>query len=48
MRGTHVPPHFWRGVNNNQNAIWLECFIDEVAKAAGKDPLEVRGGFPQG
>jgi isoquinoline 1-oxidoreductase subunit beta len=42
MRGTHVPPHFWRGVNNNQNAIWLECFMDEVAKAAGKDPLEFR------
>jgi CO/xanthine dehydrogenase Mo-binding subunit len=42
MRGTHVPPHFWRGVNNNQNAIWLECFLDEVAMAAGKDPLEFR------
>jgi isoquinoline 1-oxidoreductase beta subunit len=42
FRGTHVPPHFWRGVNNNQNAIWLECFMDEIAKAAGKDPLEFR------
>ena len=42
MRNTHVPPGFWRGVNNNQNAIWLECFMDEVAKAAGKDPLEFR------
>ncbi|MBX9588875.1 MAG: molybdopterin-dependent oxidoreductase [Hyphomonadaceae bacterium] len=42
MRNTHVPPGFWRGVNNNQNAIWLECFLDEVAKAAGKDPLEFR------
>ena len=42
MRATHVPPGFWRGVNNNQNAIWLETFIDEVAKEAGKDPLEFR------
>lgn len=42
MRATHVPPGFWRGVNNNQNAIWMETFLDEVAKAAGKDPLEFR------
>lgn len=42
MRNTHVPPGFWRGVNNNQNAIWLETFLDEVARAAGKDPLAFR------
>jgi isoquinoline 1-oxidoreductase subunit beta len=42
MRNPHVPPGFWRGVNNNQNAIYLECFMDEVAKAAGQDPLEFR------
>jgi isoquinoline 1-oxidoreductase beta subunit len=42
MRNTHVPPWFWRGVNNNQNAIYLECFIDEMAHAAGQDPLEFR------
>jgi isoquinoline 1-oxidoreductase beta subunit len=42
MRNPHVPPHFWRGVNNNQNAVYLECFIDELAKAAGQDPLEFR------
>jgi isoquinoline 1-oxidoreductase beta subunit len=42
MRNTHVPPGFWRGVNINQNAIFMECFIDELAKAAGKDPLEFR------
>jgi isoquinoline 1-oxidoreductase beta subunit len=35
-------PGFWRGVNINQNAIFLECFIDELAEAAGKDPLEFR------
>jgi isoquinoline 1-oxidoreductase beta subunit len=42
MRNTHVPPGFWRGVNHNQNAFYLECFLDEMAHAAGKDPLEFR------
>jgi isoquinoline 1-oxidoreductase subunit beta len=42
MRNTHVPPGFWRGVNANHNAIYMECFLDEVAHAAGKDPLEFR------
>jgi isoquinoline 1-oxidoreductase beta subunit len=42
MRNPHVPPGFWRGVNNNQNAVYLECFIDELAQAAGQDPLEFR------
>lgn len=42
MRNTHVPPHFWRGVNHNQNAIYLECFLDEVAHATNQDPLALR------
>ena len=42
MRNTHVPPGFWRGVNVNQNAIFLECFVDELAEAAGQDALEFR------
>ncbi len=42
MRNTHVPVGPWRGVNTNQNGIYMECFIDEVARAAGKDPLEFR------
>ena len=42
MRNTHVPPGFWRGVNINQNAIFLECFVDELAHAAGQDALEFR------
>jgi isoquinoline 1-oxidoreductase beta subunit len=42
MRNPHVPPHFWRGVNNNQNAIYLECFMDELASASGHDPLAFR------
>jgi isoquinoline 1-oxidoreductase subunit beta len=42
MRNPHVPPGAWRGVNGNQNAIYLECFIDELAHAAGEDPLAFR------
>jgi isoquinoline 1-oxidoreductase subunit beta len=42
MRNTHVPVGPWRGVNTNQNGFYLECFIDEVARAAKKDPLEFR------
>ncbi|HEX9462524.1 MAG TPA: molybdopterin cofactor-binding domain-containing protein [Alphaproteobacteria bacterium] len=45
MRNTHVPVGPWRGVNTNQNAVYMECFMDEVAKAAGKDPLEFRRGL---
>ncbi len=51
MRNPPVPPGFWRGVNNNQNAVYLECFIDELAHAAGQDPLAFRrrmlGGSPK-
>ena len=42
MRNPSVPPGFWRGVNINQNAIYLECFIDELAQSIGRDPLEFR------
>lgn len=42
MRNTHVPPGFWRGVNLNQNAIYLESFMDEIASATKQDPLELR------
>ena len=42
MRNTHVPVGPWRGVNLNQNAVYLECFMDELAHAAGRDPLEFR------
>jgi len=51
MRNTHVPVGAWRGVNTNQNAVYMECFINEVATAAGRDPLEFRrslmGKFPK-
>jgi len=50
MRNTHVPVGPWRGVNTNQNAVYMECFMDEVAHAAGKDPVEFRhslmGNYP--
>ena len=42
MRNTHVPPGFWRGTSTNPNAIFLECVMDELAHAAGKDALEFR------
>jgi isoquinoline 1-oxidoreductase subunit beta len=42
MRNPHVPPGFWRGVNINHNAIYIESFIDELAKEVGADPLEFR------
>ena len=42
MRNTHVPVGPWRGVNTNQNGIYSECFMEEVARAAGKDSLAFR------
>jgi isoquinoline 1-oxidoreductase beta subunit len=42
MRNSHVPVGPWRGVNTNQNAVYMECFMEEVARAAGKDSLEFR------
>src|SRR6201991_2518654 len=42
MRNPHIIPGFWRGVNVNQNAIYVECFMDEVANAVNQDPLESR------
>jgi len=42
MRNTHVPVGPWRGVNTNQNAYYMEAFIEECARAAGKDSVEFR------
>jgi isoquinoline 1-oxidoreductase subunit beta len=42
MRNPHVPAGFWRGVNSNHNAFYVECFIDEVAHVVGDDPLAFR------
>jgi isoquinoline 1-oxidoreductase subunit beta len=45
MRNSHVPVGPWRGVNTNQNAVYMECFMEEVARATGKDSLEFRRGL---
>jgi isoquinoline 1-oxidoreductase beta subunit len=42
MRNPHVPPGFWRGVNTNTNAFYLESFIDELAHTVKQDPVEFR------
>ena len=47
MRNTHVPVGPWRGVNTNQNGVYMECFIEEVARAAGTDSLEFRRAMMQ-
>jgi isoquinoline 1-oxidoreductase beta subunit len=41
MKNGHVPVGFWRAPGL-QNAYYRECFVDELAEAAGKDPLEFR------
>jgi len=40
-----VPVTAWRSVQNGPNAFVTECFMDEMAHAAGKDPLEFRLGL---
>ncbi len=42
MRNPHILAGFWRGVNVNHNAIYVETFIDELAQAVGQDPLAFR------
>ena len=37
-----VPPLWWRSVEHSFNGFAVECFIDELAAAAGKDPVEFR------
>ena len=42
MSNTPVPVGFWRSVGSSQNAYVTECFFDELAKLAGRDPVEAR------
>lgn len=42
MHDTGVTVGYWRAVSHNLNAVALECFIDELAAAAGKDPIQYR------
>jgi isoquinoline 1-oxidoreductase beta subunit len=37
-----VPTGFWRGVGPNNNVFAIECFMDELARKAGKDPIAFR------
>ena len=39
---TPIPVHFWRSVGDSHNGFSVESFMDEMAHAAGKDPLEFR------
>jgi isoquinoline 1-oxidoreductase beta subunit len=40
-----VPTGFWRGVGPNNNVFAIESFMDELAKKAGKDPVDFRRGM---
>jgi isoquinoline 1-oxidoreductase subunit beta len=42
LKNTHVPVMFWRSVGSSQNAFAVESFVDELAFAAGRDPLDYR------
>ena len=39
---THVPFGVWRSVDHSQHGFFTECFIDELAVAAGQDPYRFR------
>ena len=42
---TPVPLYYWRAVYNSQNPFAVECFIDEMAIASKKDPVDFRLGM---
>jgi isoquinoline 1-oxidoreductase beta subunit len=37
-----IPVTYWRAVGYTQNTFFAECFLDELAAAGGKDPVELR------
>jgi isoquinoline 1-oxidoreductase beta subunit len=39
---TPVPIGFWRSVSYSHNAFFIEGFLDELAHAAGQDPVDFR------
>jgi isoquinoline 1-oxidoreductase subunit beta len=47
LKNTHVPVMFWRSVGSSQNAFAVESFVDEMAYAAKRDPLEYRRSLLQ-
>ena len=44
----HVPVGVWRSVGQSHNGFFMECAIDEIAAAAGRDPLDFRLGLLAG
>ena len=42
LKNTHVPLGPWRAPGHSQNVFFMESFVDEMAHAVGKDPLEFR------
>jgi len=42
IKNTHVPLGPWRAPGHSQNVFFMESFIDEMAHAAGKDPVAIR------
>lgn len=48
MRNSHVPVGFMRTVFHSQNPFMRECFVDEMAHAAGRDPYEFRRDLLKG
>jgi isoquinoline 1-oxidoreductase beta subunit len=42
MIDTPVPVGFWRSVGYSHNVFTVECFVDELAHASDRDPLEFR------
>jgi isoquinoline 1-oxidoreductase subunit beta len=42
LKNTHVPLGPWRAPGHSQNVFFMESFIDEMAHAAGKDPVALR------
>ena len=45
---TGTPVSYWRSVGYSQNTYFMESFLDEMAAAAGKDPVEFRRGLLAG
>ncbi len=39
---TGIPTSYWRAVGYTQNTFFAESFLDELAAAGGKDPVELR------
>jgi len=48
LESTQVPVGFWRSVGSSQNAWVTECFLDELAAAAGRDPFDLRRALLKG